>query len=657
LQIDSTSTITALTLNDSHQTLSIGGAVTITGQQIVNGNASISIVGGTLADTSGIQLGNGGSAGKLSGKGIVTANLTQGTGGGAVTASGNGTLDLQGTIGGGLTLAIDAAQANTLKIDNAGVTIKPVTVDTSSKTLEIAKSATINAAQTITGGTLTLDSGATLTDTGGITLAGGTLSGAGALSNTTNLSGSGTISLSLSGTSNTVTASGSTLEITGNLDTSPTLAIANVASSVLKIDHSGVTIKSVTVDTANKTLQIAQNATISGAETITSGTLTIDSGATLTDTAGITLAGGHIGGSGNLAGSTNLSGYGTVDIPLNLANTVTASGGTLEFTGTVDATTQTNFHIGVGATLKFDGAVGTATNHPTVTFDGTTGTLDLTGEASEQGSFYAVVNGFHGSDQIVFSGAPTEGTETLAAVFDGTNTILTAKDGATIDGVIVLSGDLHSAPFVITENGSGQDVITICFMAGTMVRTPDGEVAVESLKHGDLVLTNDGLTKPVSWLGRQTVSTIFADKLRVLPIRIKAGALGENVPRRDLLISPDHAILIDGALIQAGALVNGTSIVRETKVPPIFTYYHVEVDDHSLILAENTPTETFVDNVDRLAFDNWAEHQALYPEGKEITELPYPRAKAHRQVPVNIRVMLAERAQLISAVVDTAAVA
>ena len=104
-------------------------------------------------------------------------------------------------------------------------------------------------------------------------------------------------------------------------------------------------------------------------------------------------------------------------------------------------------------------------------------------------------------------------------------------------------------------------------------------------------------------------------------------------------------------------MVNGTSIVRENDVPEVFTYYHVEADDHALILAENTPAETFVDNVDRLNFDNWAEHQALYPEGTSITELPHPRAKAHRQVPVNIRVKLAERAQAIGAVVAGAAVA
>ena len=124
-----------------------------------------------------------------------------------------------------------------------------------------------------------------------------------------------------------------------------------------------------------------------------------------------------------------------------------------------------------------------------------------------------------------------------------------------------------------------------------------------------------------------------------------------------MLVSPDHALLVEGALIQAGALVNGTSIVRETNVPMTYTYYHVEVEDHSLILAENAPAETFVDNVDRLAFDNWAEHEELYPNGKQVLELPYPRAKAHRQVPVSIRVMLAARAQGIGAAGDQAAVA
>ena len=57
----------------------------------------------------------------------------------------------------------------------------------------------------------------------------------------------------------------------------------------------------------------------------------------------------------------------------------------------------------------------------------------------------------------------------------------------------------------------------------------------------------------------------------------------------------------------------------------------------------------FVDNVDRLHFDNWAEYEALYPDGKPVKELPYPRAKAHRQVPPDIRVRMAERALEIGA--------
>ena len=238
--------------------------------------------------------------------------------------------------------------------------------------------------------------------------------------------------------------------------------------------------------------------------------------------------------------------------------------------------------------------------------------------------------------------------------------------GTTISGLVVK--DAGGKFFFLTDtqytgklNGNNGNLTrtgydtALCFMAGTLIRTPDREVVVESLKRGDRVLTQDGRIATVDWLGVQTISMRFADELRVRPIRIRAGAIAENMPSRDLLVSPDHAILVEGALIQAGALVNGTSIVRETNVPLTFTYYHVEVEDHSLILAENTPAETFVDNVDRLAFDNWAEHEALYPNGKPITELPFPRAKSHRQVPVSTRVMLAARAGAIGAA--TAAVA
>lgn len=184
----------------------------------------------------------------------------------------------------------------------------------------------------------------------------------------------------------------------------------------------------------------------------------------------------------------------------------------------------------------------------------------------------------------------------------------------------------------------------VCFYPGTLIRTPRGEVAVESLKPGDLVLTAGGEAAPVRWIGRQTVSTRFADPLRVLPIRLKAGALGENLPARDLLLSPSHALLVDGVLVQAGALVNGSSIVREHDVPVVFTYYHVELADHSLILAEGVPAETFVDNVDREHFDNWDEYLTLVGEAPPVPEMDLPRAKSRRQVPPAIRQRLEARA-------------
>ncbi|EHR01394.1 Hint domain-containing protein [Bradyrhizobium sp. WSM471] len=237
-------------------------------------------------------------------------------------------------------------------------------------------------------------------------------------------------------------------------------------------------------------------------------------------------------------------------------------------------------------------------------------------------------------------------------------TFIATADLAGHNGIIIQ--DNHGNYFFLTDtaysgNLNGQHgrltnvdttaEVTFCFYSGTLIRTPQGDVAVEALKRGELVLTHDGRTVPVDWVGIQTVSTVFADKMRSLPIRVRAGALADNVPSRDLLVSPDHALLVDGTLIQAGALVNGASIARETAVPSTFVYYHVEVEDHSLIIAENTPAETFIDNVDRLGFDNWAEHVALYPNGKPVSELPYPRAKSHRQVPVSIRIALAARAQ------------
>ncbi|WP_246504196.1 Hint domain-containing protein [Plastoroseomonas arctica] len=191
---------------------------------------------------------------------------------------------------------------------------------------------------------------------------------------------------------------------------------------------------------------------------------------------------------------------------------------------------------------------------------------------------------------------------------------------------------------------SGIAFSAACFYPGTMIATPNGERAVETLVMEDLILTTEGAARPIRWMGRQTVSTRFGDPLRILPVRITAGALADGIPARDLMLSPDHAVLVEGVLIQAGALVNGTTILRVFDVPEIFTYHHIELAEHDLVLAEGAPAETFVDNVDRLAFDNWDEHEALYGNLPSIPEMDRPRAKAQRQVPRFVRAALASRA-------------
>jgi Ca2+-binding RTX toxin-like protein len=253
-------------------------------------------------------------------------------------------------------------------------------------------------------------------------------------------------------------------------------------------------------------------------------------------------------------------------------------------------------------------------------------------DSIQGGAGHDSVTAGEGDDRIQVSGA-TLGHMTLdgGAGIDtldlGAGTWTTGTSGA------FTTYNFNAGASVVWATGVEQ---VICFYPGTDIATPAGPRAVESLGIGDLVLTFEGAAAPVRWMGRQTVSTRFGDPMQVLPIRIRAGALGEGLPVRDLLVSPDHAILVGGLLVQAGALVNGASILRERRVPERFTYHHVELAAHALILAEGVPAETFVDNVARGAFDNGAEHEALYGHLPSIRELPNPRAKARRQVPARV---------------------
>ena len=93
----------------------------------------------------------------------------------------------------------------------------------------------------------------------------------------------------------------------------------------------------------------------------------------------------------------------------------------------------------------------------------------------------------------------------------------------------------------------------------------------------------------------------------------RAGALGDGLPQRDLLVSPRHAMLLDGVLIEAKDLLNGVTIVFDQFIGQI-DYVHVEFDTHDVILAEGAASESFVDDESRDIFQNAHEYRELYPD-------------------------------------------
>ena len=190
-----------------------------------------------------------------------------------------------------------------------------------------------------------------------------------------------------------------------------------------------------------------------------------------------------------------------------------------------------------------------------------------------------------------------------------------------------------------------------CYCAGTLILTAAGEVPVELLSIGDPVVTLSGAAEPIRWIGRRSYSVRFLRPAQ-RPIIFRAGSLGGSSPKRDLRVSPDHAMLVGGLLVPAGALTNGSTIVRDRDCRRV-DYLHVELAEHRIIYAEGAPSETFVDDDNRLMFQNAGEFDQLYPGISKHKGFCAPRVEGGYLLDV-IRRGLAHRAKASVGFMDEA---
>lgn len=226
-----------------------------------------------------------------------------------------------------------------------------------------------------------------------------------------------------------------------------------------------------------------------------------------------------------------------------------------------------------------------------------TGYVTPLGQIDDKSLKFADVTGY------TVSGTPT-GTQTIV-VDDGAGSFTFRTSGA---GLADGSYGAGAGPLTVIADATGGTIISpTCFLSGTHLQTPDGERRVETLRAGDLVAVRaNGETafRPVAWIGRRTMDVGKAGP-DARPIRIREGAFAPGVPHRDLLVTGDHCVFADGNLIPARMLVNGASIIVDGSVRN-YEFFHVELEQHSILISEGLETESYLDTGNRGNFANAA---------------------------------------------------
>ncbi len=231
-------------------------------------------------------------------------------------------------------------------------------------------------------------------------------------------------------------------------------------------------------------------------------------------------------------------------------------------------------------------------------------------------------------DQFTLSGGgPFTIVGTSSALPPGSASLTLTYTGQQPSGLDLATGHAVGNTFEFTISPNVLTSTPVCFAAGTLIRTPAGDVAVETLKAGDLVLTASGDVRPIKWIGHKNIDfRLIPEQKSAQPVRIVADALGPNRPSRDLYLSAGHSICVDvvgEVLIPVGCLINGGTIAQVAT--DTISYWHVELDSHDVLLANNLPSESYLAMGNRGAFE---EMRGLLPakfDGRDMTNADFCR--------------------------------
>ena len=197
---------------------------------------------------------------------------------------------------------------------------------------------------------------------------------------------------------------------------------------------------------------------------------------------------------------------------------------------------------------------------------------------------------------VIFAADDTD-TFNVATTFDYVAVYTTIGP---FTGTVLLLSDGGGAPVGSIFFEGAATVNVVCFTRGSMVMTPDGEKAIETLSAGDLVMTRDNGPQPIRWIGssKQSAETLKQFPNR-RPVKIKAGAFGDNA---ETTVSPAHRVLLSGwraealfgeseVLATAASLINDTTVVVSDMEE--VEYFHMLFDSHELVLVDGLWSESF----------------------------------------------------------------